>query len=72
MEYQLDFQKIGSRIQHYRSENHLTQAQLAELVGTNQKHISRIETGQLRIKLETMYAIAKSLHVSIDTILMVS
>ncbi len=69
MKRELDFIEIGNRIQHYRNKNNMTQAQLAELIGTNQKHISKIEAGQLRIKLDTMYAIATTLHISIDTLI---
>ena len=66
MEQQLDFKKIGARIQNYRTENNMTQEKLAELIGSNQKHISKIEAGQLRIKLDTIYAISLALHISID------
>ena len=69
MKRELDFIAIGNRIQHYRSQNNMTQAQLAELIVTNQKHISKIEAGQLRIKLDTMYAITIALHISIDTLI---
>lgn len=68
MKQELDFIKIGNRIQHYRLQNNLTQAQLAELSGTNQKHISKIELGEIKFKLETAYAIVKALHISIDTL----
>ena len=68
MKQELDFKQIGARIQDYRSQNNMTQEQLAEIVGTNQKHISKIEAGQLRIKLDTVYAITKALHISIDTL----
>src|SRR5699024_2069269 len=60
---------IGKRIQSYRVQNNMTQEQLAELTGTNQKHISKIEAGQLRIKLDTIYAITTALHISIDALI---
>ena len=41
MNNKLDFKKIGYRIQHFRLQNKMTQEQLAELVGTTQKHLSR-------------------------------
>ena len=65
MNYDVDFKKIGNRIQHYRQQRNLTQSQLAELAGTSQKYISRIEVGYHSIKLETIAAIAKALQVSI-------
>jgi len=69
MNINLDFRKIGSRIQFYRTEMHLTQEELSELVGTSQKYISRIETGYHNVKLETIAAIAKALQVSVDALI---
>ena len=36
---------LGEKIKAVRKAKKLTQAQLAELSGTNEKHISKIETG---------------------------
>ena len=69
MNQNLDFKKIGLRIQSHRIQNNMTQEQLAELIGTNQKHISKIEAGQLRIRLDTIYAITTALHISVDTLI---
>ena len=44
----------------------MTQEHLAELVGTSQKYISRIEVGYHNVKLETIAAIAKSLKISVE------
>lgn len=69
MNNNLDFRKIGSRIQAYRSEKKMTQEQLAELVGTSQKYISRIEVGYHSMKLETTVAIANALQVSLGALI---
>ena len=66
MNIDLDFRAIGMRIQKYRMEKGLTQDELAELVGTSQKYISRIETGYHNMKVDTIAAIAKYLGVSVD------
>ena len=66
MNINLDFQKIGTRIQAYRTEKRMTQEELSEIVGTSQKYISRIEMGYHSTKLETIAAIDKALNVSID------
>ncbi len=66
MNIDLDFKIIGQRIQKCRTEKNMTQAELAELVDTNQKHLSRIEGGYHRCTLDLMVAIAKALDVSID------
>lgn len=66
MNIELDFRKIGFRIQALRTEKKMTQAELAEIIDTNQKHLSRIEGGYHRSTLDTMVAIAKALDVSVD------
>ncbi len=69
MNNNLDFRKIGSRIQTYRNEKKMTQEQLAELAGTSQKYISRIEVGYHSMKLETVVAIANALQVSLGALI---
>lgn len=69
MNHELDFVKIGNRILNYRNQNNITQAQLAERSGTNQKHISKIELGEIRFKLDTAYAITRALNISVDTLI---
>ena len=69
MNIDLDFKKIGSRIQYYRLENNLTQAELAEIIGTNQKHLSRIEAGYHRSSFDTIIAITKALHISVELLI---
>lgn len=69
MNNNLDFRKIGSRIQACRNEKKMTQEQLAELAGTSQKYISRIEVGYHSMKLETVVAIANALQVSLGALI---
>ena len=64
----IDFKEVGSRIKKYRELQHLTQAELAEMVGTNQKPLSRIECGYHSVNLNTIAAIAKALNISIDSL----
>lgn len=66
MNMELDFKEIGARIQRCRIEKKMTQAELAEKIDTNQKHLSRIEGGYHRSTLDTIVAIAKALNVSVD------
>lgn len=66
MNIELDFKIIGARIQKRRTEMKMTQAELAELIDTNQKHLSRIEGGYHRCTLDIIVAIAKALDVSVD------
>ena len=69
MNNDLDFKKIGNRIQKYRTDKKLTQEQLAELAGTTQKYLSRIEGGNHNLHLNTVVAIAKSLEISVDALI---
>lgn len=66
MNIDLDFKIIGLRIQKRRTEKKMTQAELAERIDTNQKHLSRIEGGYHRCTLDLIVAIAKALDVSVD------
>ena len=66
MNIELDFKVIGERIQKCRTEKKMTQAELAEKIDTNKKHLSRIECGYHRSTLDTIVAIARALDVSVD------
>lgn len=66
MNIELDFKVIGARIQKSRTEKKMTQADLAEKIDTNQKHLSRIEGGYHRSTLDAIVAIARALDVSVD------
>lgn len=66
MNIELDFKEIGARIQKLRNDKKLTQGELAEMIDTNQKHLSRIESGYHRSTLDTIVAIARALDVSVD------
>ncbi len=58
-------QDLGQRIQYLRKEKKLTQEGLAELVGIDQKNISKIENGNNYPAAETLTAIANALDVDI-------
>lgn len=60
---------IGKNIKRYREKAHLTQVELAELVGVENAFISRMERGQKLMKLKTLLALAEALHVSADLLL---
>lgn len=46
--------QIGELIRHYRKEQSLTQAKLADKAGTLPRQISLIETGSETLKIETI------------------
>ena len=58
---------IGENTRMYRERAGMTQASLAEQVGT--AFISRVERGQKRMRLETLMAVADALNVSVDLLL---
>ena len=59
--YEEEFEafKIGVLIQEARKKQHLTQAQLAEKVGTTKNYISRIENNASDIRLSTLMRIIR-------------
>ena len=60
---------IGRNIAKYREAVGLTQAILAEKIGISTAFVSRVERGQKKMKVETLYATAKALNVSVDALL---
>ena len=61
-------QKIGTLIQDTRQAKNLTQTQLAELIGTSQSAINRIEKGGQNISLEMVARISDVLSTNILTL----
>ena len=60
---------VGRDIARYREVAGLTQATLAGKIGISTAFVSREERGQKRMKVETLYATAKALNVSVDALL---
>lgn len=60
---------MGANIAKYREAARLTQAALAEKIGISTAFVSRVERGQKKMKVETLYATAKALNVSVDALL---
>lgn len=60
--------KIGSLIQDTRQSKNMTQSQLAELVGTSQSAINRIEKGGQNISLDMVARISEVLSTNILTL----
>lgn len=65
----IDYESIGKRIKHYRTEKRLSQEELAEVISTTHKHISNIETGVKGPSIEMLILIANALDVSADDLL---
>ena len=61
-------QRIGALIQETRQAKGMTQTQLAELIGTSQSAINRIEKGGQNISLEMISRISEVLSTNILTL----
>lgn len=55
--------KIGLNILHYRKEQRLTQAQIAEACGLSLNHVQRFESGAAGCSVDTLIDVAKVLNV---------
>ncbi|MCD7879237.1 MAG: helix-turn-helix domain-containing protein [Candidatus Gastranaerophilales bacterium] len=55
---------LGMRIKEFREKRKLTQDKLAEIVGIDPKHLSRIENGRNYPSFETLEKILNSLDIS--------
>ena len=70
----LRFQKLGKdptmnfsdKIKYQREQNHLTQKELAELVGVSQRAIAAYESSGTIARISTMRKLAHALNVSYD------
>lgn len=56
----------GQIIEEARKRANMTQAELAERIGTNKSYISRVETGKTEPKVSTFYRIASALGLTIE------
>ena len=56
---------VGQRIRQLRKDRSLTQAELAENVGVQQSDLCRMETGEYKVSLETLFKILKIFEMNI-------
>ena len=56
----------GQIIEEARKNANITQAELAERIGTNKSYISRVETGRTEPKVSTFYRIAAALGLNVQ------
>lgn len=68
--YDVDFQKIGTRIRKLRTEKGLTQEQLGEQIGCSNNHLSHVETGTNKVSLTLLLRLSYALEVSLDYFLL--
>lgn len=56
--------KLGKNIRIVREMRDLTQEALAEAIGYSQRHVSRIEKGEIPLREECIQSIATALEIS--------
>lgn len=65
----LNYYEIGQRIRKYRKACQLSQEELADRVNISATHMSHIETGNTKLSLTVLVALAAALEVSTDELL---
>ncbi len=60
------YRKLGLNIAYYRKLRGYSQLQLAEKADISRTHMSRIETADCAVSLDTIFAICDALEVSPD------
>lgn len=66
------YHRIGVKISTERRKVKLRQADLADEVGLSRTSIVNIEQGRQSIQIDTLYAIARTLDVTVDKLLPLS
>lgn len=60
--------KYYTRLRDLREDRDLTQAQVAQIIGTSQQHYGKYESGKIVIPFDRVIALAEYFNVSIDYI----
>ena len=60
-----DLQQIGINIRRIRTEKGISRAQLAYEIGSSEKHLSRIELGEVNSGILTYLKIIRILNISL-------
>jgi transcriptional regulator with XRE-family HTH domain len=61
--------EFGLCLRAARDKAGITQSQLSEMTGVQQKHISKIEHGKINVTLDTMTILAKALDLDVRVLL---
>ena len=65
----VNHRQIGYRIKEVREQNHISQAQLAEMTDLSVSYISHIENAKRKASLESIIRIVNALGITIDELL---
>ncbi len=58
--------RLGRRISNLRERRGLSQTQLADLADVGRAHLSQIENGAVAARIDTLYALAGALEMSLS------
>ncbi|MGK5093748.1 helix-turn-helix transcriptional regulator [Deltaproteobacteria bacterium TL4] len=61
--------QLAVKIKEIRKQKKMSQEELAEKVGINQNHLSRLETGKYKPSIDALKRLADALEVSADYLL---
>lgn len=61
--------RLGRRLSQLREKRGLSQTQLADMADIGRAHLSQIENGGVAARIDTLYAIAEALEVTLSELL---
>lgn len=61
--------EVGKRIQTFRKARHMTLEDLSGKIYKSKSTISKYEKGEIALDIETLYEIAKALHIYLEQLL---
>ncbi|MCM1181335.1 MAG: helix-turn-helix domain-containing protein [Clostridium sp.] len=61
-------EEIGNRIRYYRTRQKISQEKLSEYSDLHPTYIGQLERGEKTPTIETLYKIARGLHISLSTL----
>ena len=67
--YNKKLEKLGEKIRQYRSQNKLSQEELADLCGFDRTYISLIERGKRNLSFCNLCIFADSFNISVSDLL---
>jgi transcriptional regulator with XRE-family HTH domain len=61
--------RLGRRLSQLRERRGLSQTQLADMAQIGRAHLSQIENGAVAARIDTLYAIAQALDLTLEELL---
>lgn len=58
--------RLGRRLSDLREKRGLSQTHLADMAGVGRAHLSQIENGAVAARIDTVFALAKALDLSLE------